>query len=261
MNQKIKLIFKILFIICVFVIIIYIINIFIIDNNKQNINNILFTDNVMRNITNNTSSSNNISTSTSNNNTNNINKNKIIAIGDSLTAGYGLPLEDSYPKILEKQLIANNIDVEVVNAGISGETTNGLLERIDFIKSQNPDIILITIGGNDALRNLPLQNTKDNLSKIIKSLKQNINADNIYLMQIQAPANFGGDYSRDFSNLYKEIAQSEKINLLPFVIDEVFLNPDMMSKDALHPNRKGYEFIVTNYIYKKVLTNLKTNNK
>lgn len=120
-----------------------------------------------------------------------VKKVKVIAVGDSLTAGYGLNLDDSYPNQLEKKLLENNYNVQIINAGVSGETTAGLLERIDFIKNQKPEIILITIGGNDALRALPVTETEKNILTIVKSFKEVLPANKIFLMQIQAPANLG----------------------------------------------------------------------
>ncbi len=189
---------------------------------------------------------------------------KIIAIGDSLTAGYNLPLNESYPKILEKKLQEKisregkkegkkEIKIEVINAGVSGETTAGLLERVDFIKTQNPEIVLITIGGNDAFRNLPIKDTKENIEKIIISLKEKVVGDKLFLMQIKAPLNLGVNYSKEFNNMYKEISQKQKVNLLEFVTPEVFLNKNLMLEDGIHPNKNGYEIIVDKYILENIL--------
>jgi acyl-CoA thioesterase-1 len=182
---------------------------------------------------------------------------KIIAIGDSLTAGYGLNLDDSYPKQLEKKLLENNYNVQIINAGVSGETTAGLLERIDFIKNQKPEIILITIGGNDALRALPVTETEKNISTIVKSLKEVLPANKIFLMQIQAPANLGIAYTRQFNSMYQKIAESQNINLVPFVVPEVFTNQSLMQNDGIHPNPQGYKYLIDNYIYKEVVKVLK----
>lgn len=186
-----------------------------------------------------------------------INKIKILAIGDSLTAGYGLRLDESYPKILERKLLESNLNVEVINAGVSGETTAGLLERIEFIKKQNPEIVLITIGGNDALRGLPVSETRKNIREIISSLKENLQSSKIFLTQIQAPANLGFAYIRDFNNVYEEIAKQEKINLVPFVVPEVFTKSNLMQNDGIHPNTAGYEYLVDKFILERVKQSLK----
>lgn len=177
---------------------------------------------------------------------------KIIAVGDSLTAGYNLPLSDSYPKILEEKLLKNGKNVEVTNAGVSGETTAGLLERAQLISEQNYDILLITTGGNDAFRNLPIKNTKDNIIKTLQIFKQNIKAENIYLLKIEATANLGLSYRSEFNGMYEEIANVEKVNLLPFVVREVFLDSNKMLPDGIHPNRNGYEYIVDKYIFSEI---------
>jgi acyl-CoA thioesterase-1 len=177
---------------------------------------------------------------------------KIIAVGDSLTAGYGLPVSDSYPKILEERLISKGKNVEIINTGISGETTAGLLDRAEFISSQKPDMLLITIGGNDAFRNLPLENTKENIQKAIQIFKKNIEAENIYLLQIESPANLGLGYRGKFNNMYTEIAKKEDIQTLPFVVKEVFLNESRMLPDSIHPNRAGYEYIVDNLLFEEI---------
>lgn len=189
----------------------------------------------------------------------NLNKTKVIAIGDSLTAGYGLSLDESYPKQLEKKLLESSYNVEIINAGISGETTAGLLERMEFIKSQKPEIVLITIGGNDALRATRLEVTKDNIYKIIQQLKSGDNkiaANKIFLMQIQAPQNLGINYVKNFNDMYSEIAKKEKINLVPFVVPEVFLNNNYMQDDGIHPNKDGYKYIVDEYAYKALVKSL-----
>jgi acyl-CoA thioesterase-1 len=182
-------------------------------------------------------------------NSNTNSKTKIIAIGDSLTAGYGLNLDESYPAQLEKKLLDNFYSIEVINSGISGETSAGLLERVDFIISQNPEVVLITIGGNDALRNLPIENTEKNILQIIKKLKLKAKPQNIFLLQIQAPGNLGVNYVNRFNNMYKNISQKEGVVLVKFVENEVFTNSELMQSDGTHPNKKGYELLVNKYIY------------
>jgi acyl-CoA thioesterase-1 len=181
------------------------------------------------------------------------NKTKIIAVGDSLTAGYGLNLDESYPAQLEKKLLENFYNIEIINSGISGETSAGLLERVDFIISQNPEIVFITIGGNDALRNLPIENTEKNILQIVKKIKLKVKPENIFLLQIQAPGNLGINYVNRFNNMYKNISHNEDVVLVKFVENEVFTNTELMQSDGTHPNKKGYELLVNKYIYPKVI--------
>ncbi len=177
---------------------------------------------------------------------------RILAVGDSLTAGYGLNISESYPAQLERKLLDNGYDVEVINTGISGETTAGLLERVDFLKKQNPKAILITIGGNDALRALPNKETEKNMRNIISSFKEILPSKNIFLMNVQAPANLGSLYTKEFNQIYKKMSLETGINLIPFVTTEIFTNPSLMQNDGIHPNSVGYKQIVDQYIYNKV---------
>ena len=198
-------------------------------------------------------------TSSEANPTNNLNESesatgtKIIAIGDSLTAGYGLELKDSYPNILEEKLKNEGYNVSVINAGISGETTAGLLDRVSFILKQKPEIVLITIGGNDAFRNLPLENTRGNILQIVSLLKKDIAPNKIFLMRVQAPENLGINYKKDFDSIYKEVAEKEGVTLVPFVEPEVFLNNKYMQQDGIHPNGSGYKQIVNQYVHPAII--------
>jgi acyl-CoA thioesterase-1 len=181
------------------------------------------------------------------------NKIKIIAVGDSLTAGYGLDERDSYPRQLENKLLEKFKKVEVVNMGVSGETTAGLLDRTDFVLSQKPEMIIITIGGNDAFRNLPIEMTKENIEKIIDSFLAKVDKDKIFLAEIQAPLNLGFKYSGEFNSLFKNIAKSKGVKLLKFVDKEIFTNGIYMQGDGIHPNKAGYEKIINKYILDEVL--------
>lgn len=176
-------------------------------------------------------------------------KYKIIAIGDSLTAGYGLPIEESYPNQLEDKLLKDNYSVNVINSGISGETTAGLLERIDFVLKQSPNIILITIGGNDALRGLQIETIRDNINKIMNKLTDKLSPKDIFVMRIQAPLNNGLSYRNQFNNIYDEVAEKWGVNVLDFITLELFSNNKYMSEDRIHPNKEGYRFIIDEYIY------------
>lgn len=180
-------------------------------------------------------------------------KAKIIAFGDSLTAGYGVLLDESYPAILEKKLVDAGFDVDVVNAGVSGETTKGNLERAEFITKQKPDIVLLGIGGNDALRNLSLNETKKNISETIKLLLSGQNPPKVLLLKMQAPLNSGLEYKQNFDSIYTELSKQYGVTLVPFITEEVFLNSKYKLEDGIHLNREGYEQIVENYILQSVV--------
>jgi len=178
---------------------------------------------------------------------------KIIAFGDSLTAGYGLPENESYPAQLETALIAKGYQVDVINSGVSGETTRGNLERAPFIRKQNPDIVLLGIGGNDALRLLPLEETKKNMSATIEVLKDGDNPPLVILLKMQAPLNAGLGYKRDFDALYEELAGEYGLILVPFLTTELFLNSDNKLNDGIHYNATGYGKVVEQYLLPELI--------
>jgi len=179
-------------------------------------------------------------------------KYKIIAFGDSLTAGYGLPSAESYPNQLEVALFRDGYDVQVINSGVSGETTRGNLERASFIRSQNPDIVLLGIGGNDALRALSLSDTIKNIVETIDILQSGESPPVVILLGMQAPLNSGSVYKRDFDAMYKNISASKKVELVPFITPEVFLRPEYKLPDGIHLNRNGYKKIIELYILNSV---------
>ncbi len=174
---------------------------------------------------------------------------RIVAFGDSLTAGFGLPLAESYPAILERTLHELGHSVEVVNAGVSGETTAGARERAQFIRDrQNADIVLLGIGGNDALRSLPVSEARANITHILTTLTSGEDAPQVLLLQIQAPQNAGVAYKEAFDALYPDLAREFDIPLVPFVVLEVVRDSAFMLPDGIHPNSAGYEFLVHEYI-------------
>lgn len=176
----------------------------------------------------------------------------IIAFGDSLTAGFRLPLSESYPAQLEEKLLSEGFSVKVINAGVSGETTQGNKERAQFIRDQNPDIVILGIGGNDALRFLPISETKKNISETLDILLSGINPPKVLLLKMQAPLNSGLAYKKEFDSIYEDFSDTYKIPLIPFVVLDVFLNSKYMLDDAIHPNKDGYGVLVEKYIWKEV---------
>lgn len=177
---------------------------------------------------------------------------KIIAFGDSLTAGYGLPVSEAYPAQLEKSLKDKGLTVTVINSGVSGETTRGNLERTDFIRKQNPDLVLLGIGGNDALRALPVEETRKNMYETINILKGGVNPPEVVLLQMQAPINAGLAYKKYFDSIYSDLAKEKGILLLPFITAELFLNRDYKLSDGLHYNKEGYGQVVDLYLSEAV---------
>lgn len=172
----------------------------------------------------------------------NVEKYKIVAFGDSLTAGYGVNLDESYPAILEKYLKADNPNIEVINSGVSGETTTGGLDRVDFIISQNPQLVLLGLGANDMFRSTDPDITKANLEKMILKFKEkNIP---VILLGMKAQASSGVIYRQKFNTIYVDLAKKYNILLVPFFLENVVLVKDLNIADGIHPNREGYEKIV-----------------
>lgn len=165
----------------------------------------------------------------------------IVAFGDSVTAGYGIALESAYPRVLEKLLSERGYDVRVVNAGVSGETSAGGLRRVDFIKSQKPDIVVLALGGNDVLRGLSPEETKNNLYEIITSLRRDGIA--VLLVGMYAPNNLGGIYEAQFNSLYPALSVELEVPFVPFLLEGVALQKDLNQSDGIHPNEAGAKII------------------
>lgn len=173
---------------------------------------------------------------------------QIIAFGDSLTAGYGLPLAESYPSQLEVVLQREGYSVTVINSGVSGETTAGSKSRAQFIRDQQPDIVLLGIGGNDALRALPVADAKANIRDVLTTLTAGENPPMVLLLEIQAPLNAGFAYKASFDRMYEDVADEFDIPLTPFVVRELILDQAYVQSDGIHYNQAGYARIVEEYL-------------
>jgi acyl-CoA thioesterase-1 len=173
---------------------------------------------------------------------------KIVAFGDSLTAGFGLLEKESYPYLLQEKLKADGYDYEVLNAGVSGDTSAGGLERVDWTLSQkNVEIIILELGANDLLRGLSPAHMKKNLDTIIKKAKaKNVK---VLLCGMYAPGSMGVDYQTDYINAFHDLAEENKVTFMRFILDGVALKPDLNQQDGIHPNAFG-EKIMTDNVYK-----------
>jgi acyl-CoA thioesterase-1 len=167
----------------------------------------------------------------------------ILAFGDSLTAGYGLPYDDSYPAILEKRLRSEGRDVRVINSGVSGDTTAGGSRRILWsLENAKPSIVLVGLGGNDALRATDPGETERNLRSIVKEIRD-FGATPV-LLGMKAPQNLGTSYRNQFDSIYERIARETDTPLVPFILDGIALVPELNQPDGIHPTKKGYELMV-----------------
>jgi len=182
-------------------------------------------------------------------------KAKIVAFGDSLTAGFGLAEKESYPYLLQKKLETDGYDYEVINAGISGETSLGGLERIDWVLEQeNVGILILELGANDLLRGLPPSKMKENLGTIIKKAQaKNIE---VLLCGMLAPPTMGANYQREYTNAFPDLASQYKVEFLPFLLQNIALDKELNQPDGIHPNARGAT-IMTENIYQAVQPLLK----
>ena len=167
---------------------------------------------------------------------------RLLILGDSLTAGYGLPMDASFPVQLEHALNNACCEVLVINAGISGDTSAGGLSRLEWVLELKPDFVVLELGGNDALRGLPPEETFNNLEAIIERLKQT--GIPVLLAGMQAPENMGRDFAEEFNAIYPKLAQKHEIPLYPFFLEGVALNPELNQADGIHPNESGVAEIV-----------------
>ena len=167
---------------------------------------------------------------------------RIVAFGDSLTAGLGVPPDQSYPAHLQRRLDAAGYAYRVVNAGVSGETTAGGARRVSWVLNSKPAIVILELGGNDGLRGLSLKETKANLERIILQLQQDSVI--VVLAGMKLPPNYGQDYTAGFEALYQALAKQYQLTLIPFFLDGVAASSSLNQADGIHPTGEGYRLIV-----------------
>lgn len=179
----------------------------------------------------------------------------IIVMGDSITAGLGVQLEEAYPALLEARLRAEGHAVRVVNSGVSGETTAGGLRRADFIARQKGDIVIVALGGNDALRGIDPAAASVQLESIIKILAQS--GARVVLAGMYAPHNLGSAYVGSFDAMYPALAKKYALPLVPFLLEGVALDPALNQPDGIHPTPAGQRIIMEQNIYPVIIGLLK----
>ncbi|MEO5351634.1 MAG: arylesterase [Magnetococcus sp. XQGC-1] len=168
----------------------------------------------------------------------------ILCLGDSLTAGYGVPAEASYPALLQDRLRKEGHAHQVINAGVSGDTTAGGLRRLEWLLRSKPAIAIVALGANDGLRGLNLQEMKQNLTEIIHRLQQA--GVRPILAGIRIPPNYGRSYGEQFAAVYTELAQEKGIAFIPFLLERVATRPELNQEDGIHPNAAGYRQVLEN---------------
>ncbi len=169
----------------------------------------------------------------------------ILALGDSLFTGYGLGEGDSYPARLERALRSRGINARIANAGVSGDTTAGGLQRLKFTLSsqpRKPDLVIISLGGNDMLRGLPPEQTRKNLATLLQELRKQ--GSRTVLLGMLAPPNLGTDYRSAFDPIYPALAKENGAVLVPFFLQPLMGRPDLVQDDHIHPTVSGIEALV-----------------
>jgi acyl-CoA thioesterase-1 len=184
---------------------------------------------------------------------------KILALGSSLTQGYGLPPGTEFTVQLQAALKASGIDAQVDNAGVSGDTSSGGLSRLDWSLAGHPDAAIVELGSNDMLRGISPDITEKNLRAILATLQQQHVA--VLFTGMQAQRNLGADYVKAFDGIYPKLAKEYKVTFYPFWLDGVALNPKLNQADGMHPNPAGVKIIVARILpyVKKMLAPLQSN--
>lgn len=167
---------------------------------------------------------------------------RILAFGDSLTAGYGLDMADSFPTQLERVLRERGHEVEVINAGVSGDTTSGGLARLDWALAEQPDAVILALGANDGLRAIDPAVTRENLDRLLEQLNER--GLPVLLAGMLAPPNLGRDYGERFNAIYPELAEQHDALLYPFFLEGVAAEADLNQGDGIHPNPRGVAVMV-----------------
>jgi acyl-CoA thioesterase-1 len=167
---------------------------------------------------------------------------RILALGASITAGYGLDAADSLPVQLEAALRAHGVDATVINSGVSGDTSAGGLARLDWALADNPDLVILDLGGNDALRAIDPKTTEANLDAIVSRLKAEKRG--VLIAGMLAPPNLGADYQSAFNAVFPAVAARYEATLYPFLLDGVVTDPALNQEDGIHPNAAGVKVIV-----------------
>ena len=183
---------------------------------------------------------------------------RILILGDSLTEGYGVSAQQAFPSLLEKKLndefsSDKNSSYEIINAGISGSTSSGGVSRIEWLLKSKPDFLILALGGNDGLRGVPVEETKNNLEKIILAAKSKDIP--TLLAGMKMPPNYGIEYTREFSKLFEDLANQENVPLIPFLLEGVGGESAMNLPDRIHPNPAGHQKIAQT-VYQNLINHL-----
>ncbi|MBT8313474.1 MAG: arylesterase [Maribacter sp.] len=185
-----------------------------------------------------------------------VGKKVILFFGNSLTAGMGLDLDEAFPAIIQKKIDSLQLNYEIINAGLSGETTASGKNRLNWVLKQKVDIFVLELGANDGLRGIPLEETYKNLQAIIDAVHGKNPKTKIILAGMQIPPNMGADYTAEFREIFPDLAKRNNLHLIPFLLDGVAGNPELNQDDGIHPTVEGQQIVANNVwiILKEIVT-------
>jgi len=181
---------------------------------------------------------------------------RILFLGDSITAGYGLGKDKAFPALVQARLDSQDLKFKVINAGVSGDTSAGGLRRVDWVLRQPIHILVLELGANDGLRGLPLAEMAKNLQAIIDKVKQKNPSVKILVAGMRLPPNLGQEYSAGFESVFSELAKNNEAAFIPFILDGVAGNPALNLPDRIHPTAEGHE-ILAETVWNELLPLLK----
>ena len=179
-------------------------------------------------------------------------KKNILIFGDSITAGFGIEPQQAFPALIQDRIDSLGLNFNVINAGLSGETSAGGLRRIDWVLQRTVDVMILELGGNDALRGIDLSTTKENLQNIIDKVRAKYPEAEIVVAGMQVPPNLGTDYTQQFASIFPELAKKNELLLIPFLLEKVGGSTELNQSDGIHPTAKGHALVaetVWEYLY------------
>jgi Lysophospholipase L1 and related esterases len=171
---------------------------------------------------------------------------RVLFLGTSLTAGLGLEPDSAYPSLVQRKIDSAGLAFQVVNAGVSGETSAGLLQRLDWVLRQPASVIVVETGANDGLRGQSVEATKATIGQVLDRIKHDKPGAKVVLVQMEAPTNMGVGYTRPFHAMFPALAREKGVALLPFLLDGVAGKPSLNQADGIHPNYEGEAIVASN---------------
>src|SRR5215213_2157013 len=170
----------------------------------------------------------------------------ILFLGTSLTAGLGLEPDSAFPQMIQRKIDASKLPYQVVNAGVSGETSAGLLRRLDWVLRRQADVVVVETGANDGLRGLPVRATRATIGNVLARIRRERPSAKILLVQMEAPPNLGPEYTSAFHAMFPDLAREHGATLLPFLLEGVAGEPRLNQGDGIHPNNEGEKIVAEN---------------